>query len=220
MIRRTLPGLALMAGLGAVTLQAGGWGVITVQDFPDYARVGRALPLQFTVMPHGQQRAKGLQGSVDAVSGRARISAAFSETSEAGLYQTSLVLPAPGAWVVTINAGYKVTLPAIEALGSDHDSAPPLPAAERGRRLFVAKGCATCHQHTLTTPNVSVNIGPALVAHKFQPDFLARMLADPVANIPPRPESPVRMPNLHLKQPEIASLVAFINAGPSAAAAR
>jgi hypothetical protein len=58
------------------------------------------------------------------------------------------------------------------------------------------------------------------VPHKYQPEFLARMLADPAANIPPRPESPVRMPNLGLDQQEIASLVAFIDSGVRTAAIR
>jgi hypothetical protein len=46
------------------------------------------------------------------------------------------------------------------------------------------------------------------------------MLADPAANIPPRAESPVRMPNLHLEPQEIASLVAFIDSGALTTAAR
>ena len=210
MIRTTLPGVVL-ASLMAVTTHAGGWGVITVRELPDVAEVGKPFSLSFTVMPHGRERAKGLSGTVEAVSGGQRVTAAASETQEPGVYQASVVLPRRGDWVLTIKAGYQLTLLPIAALDRGEAARAPVGAAERGTRLFVAKGCVTCHQNSLATSNRSVNVGPALVPNKYQPEFLARMLADPVANIPPRPESPVRMPNLNLAPHEIASLVAFIN---------
>jgi cytochrome c551/c552 len=219
MIRRTLPAMVLGVTLMSVTAGAGGWGVITLRHLPDFVEVGKPLSLAFTVMPHGQQRATGLSGNVEAVSGSQRVSAAITEGQERGLYEATVVLPKAGDWTLTVNAGYRLTLLPIKAIesGSNHAA---LTAAERGRRLFVAKGCVTCHQNSLATGNPAVNVGPALVADKYQPEFLARMLADPKANIPPRPESPVRMPDLGLQQQEIASLVAFINAGARTAATR
>jgi cytochrome c551/c552 len=220
MIRRMLPGVIGLAALMTVTANAGGWGVITVKHLPDFVEVGRPLPLAFTVMPHGKMRAPGLTGTVEAVSGTQRVSVAFSEGKERGLYQASLALPRAGDWVVTINAGYRLTLLPIKAVEPGAGPANALTTAERGQRLFVAKGCVTCHQNGLATANMAVNVGPALVPHKYQAEFLARMLADPAANIPPRPESPVRMPDLGLEQQEITSLVAFINAGVRTAAIR
>lgn len=220
MIPRTLPGLVLVAGLTAATTYAGGWGVITLRHLPDVAEVGKPVPLAFTVMPHGRVRAPGLSASVEAVSGEQRISAAASESTEPGLYRASIVLPRAGQWVLTIKAGYQLTLLPLTAVEPGTSHPVSITPVERGKRLFVAKGCVTCHQTSLSTANQSVNVGPMLVANKYQPEFLARMLADPAANIPPRPESPVRMPNLQLQQPEITSLVAFINSGTLTTAAR
>jgi cytochrome c551/c552 len=114
---------------------------------------------------------------------------------------------------MTITTGYKLTLLPLRVVESGSQPQTVMSAAERGRALFVAKGCVTCHQNNLKTSNQEMNVGPALLPQKYQPDYLARMLADPASLIPPRPESPVRMPNLHLEQQEIASLVAFINTG-------
>ena len=171
MIRRILPGVAGLAALMTVTANAGGWGVITVKHLPDFVEVGRPLPLAFTVMPHGKMRAPGLTGTVEAVSGTRRVSTAFSESKQSGLYQSSIALPAAGDWVVTINAGYRLTLLPIKAVEPGAGPANALTTAERGQRLFVAKGCVTCHQNNLATANMSVNVGPVLVPHKYQPEF-------------------------------------------------
>jgi hypothetical protein len=219
MIRRfLLGGVVVTAGLVSVTVHAGGWGVITVKTLPDYFEVGRPTQIAFSVKGHGQTLAPGLKGSVEAVSGGAQIVTPIEPGNDAGHYHATLVLPREGDWVLTINAGYRVTLLPVRAVGVG--VAPPtVTAEERGRRLFVAKGCVTCHQNDLDTGNPSSTVGPVLVAGKYQPAFLSRMLADPAALIPPRPESYVRMPDLQLDAQEIASLVAFIDA-PRATAAR
>jgi hypothetical protein len=212
MIRRALLGCIVAAGL-TVTIDAGGWGVITLKNLPDFAEAGRPVPLTFTVKGHGVAPASGLRPSIDAVSGKERVSASAWAGAAPGEYQASVVFPRPGQWVLTIQAGYRVTLLPLEVVAAGARPATPMSPAARGRALFVAKGCVTCHVNHLDTSNTSVNLGPALLPQKYQPEFLARMLADPAALIPPRRESPVRMPNLHLDQTEIASLVAFINSG-------
>jgi hypothetical protein len=55
------------------------------------------------------------------------------------------------------------------------------------------------------------SIGPELTGKRYPPEFLHRFLADPAANA--THTGPFRMPNLGLKQQEIAALVAFLNAG-------
>jgi hypothetical protein len=55
-----------------------------------------------------------------------------------------------------------------------------------------------------------MNVGPALTGRRYPADYLAKFLADPpIAS--PRQAGSLGMPNLQLKQPEIAALVAFIN---------
>ena len=85
----------------------------------------------------------------------------------------------------------------------------PLADAERGRRLFVAKGCVTCHLHRAVN-ETSIAVGPELTGRRFAPEYLARFLADPAAVIPP-PSGAFGMPNLRLKPAEIAALTAFLN---------
>jgi len=81
--------------------------------------------------------------------------------------------------------------------------------AERGRRLFVAKGCVTCHLHRAVN-ETSIAAGPELTGRRFAPEYLARFLADPAAVIPPA-SGAFGMPNLHLKPTEIAARTAFLN---------
>ena len=90
------------------------------------------------------------------------------------------------------------------------------PAAERGKALFVAKGCAACHVHGRVAGKTGEFSGaygsegtPNLTVYTNDPDFLRRWLRDPAA-VKPR----TTMPNLGLSDAEIAELIAFLNARP------
>jgi mono/diheme cytochrome c family protein len=101
-----------------------------------------------------------------------------------------------------------------------HTLAPATTAtpALDGKALFLAKGCATCHQHAAVSTSNSVAIGPDLTNYRNSPDFLRRWLADPQAvrpqTAPAFGPSDV-MPNLHLSPDEIEALIAFINNPPA-----
>jgi mono/diheme cytochrome c family protein len=87
-----------------------------------------------------------------------------------------------------------------------------------GKALFLAKGCATCHQHDAVSTTNSVSIGPDLTHYTNSPDFLRRWLADPQAIRPqtaPAFGPSGTMPNLHLSPDEIEALIAFINGAGS-----
>ncbi len=83
-----------------------------------------------------------------------------------------------------------------------------------GKALFLAKGCATCHQHAAVATSDRVSIGPDLTHYTNSPAFLRRWLADPQAV---RPQAAPTfgpsgvMPNLHLSPDEIEALIVFIN---------
>jgi len=81
-----------------------------------------------------------------------------------------------------------------------------LPDAERGRRLFVAKGCVTCHLHRDLDMKPMVAIGPELTERRYPAEYLRQFLADP-----PPAASSKGMPDLNLKPAEIAALTSFIN---------
>jgi cytochrome c len=84
--------------------------------------------------------------------------------------------------LVTLLATAAVMAPALPATAAGTDARParsmslPVPDAERGRRLFVAKGCVVCH----SVNGIGGKAGPALDASEpagvFDPmDFAARM---------------------------------------------
>lgn len=88
------------------------------------------------------------------------------------------------------------------------------PTADEGKALFLAKGCATCHQHAAVQTSYGFSIGPDLTNYTNSPEFLRRWLADPQSV---RPQTAPAfgpsnvMPNLHLSPDEIEALIAFLN---------
>jgi mono/diheme cytochrome c family protein len=90
---------------------------------------------------------------------------------------------------------------------------PVVAEAERGRHLYVAKGCVTCHSHGASgapSETRSLKVGPDLTDRRLPADYLAKFLADP--SIKTAWTSGDRMPDLELAPREIAALVAFVNA--------
>jgi mono/diheme cytochrome c family protein len=207
--RLTLAGLAL---LPAIAHYAGGWAVITVDDVPDYVVAKEPVRLSYTVRQHGVTLLDGLTtGQVTARSGDLEVRAAPTSLGEKGRYAATLTLPRTGDWTITIQSGFmnsRTTLLPLTAVATRTAPLPRLAEAERGRRLFVAKGCVTCHVRGEL--GGEMNVGPALTGRRYPADYLAKFLADPpIAS--PRQAGSLGMPNLQLKQPEIAALVAFIN---------
>lgn len=205
--------VALPALLAATAFAryAGGWAVVSVQDLPDYAVAGQPLTLTYTVRQHGYNLLSDLRGSVAARSGNARVDVNAKPTGQPGTYSATLTLPNAGDWSVTIESGFmrsKAVLIPIRALAAGTKTLPVMAPDERGRRLFVAKGCVTCHTHSDSRSELG-NYAPELTGKKFAPSYLAEFLANP--SIKPPTVKDLGMPNLNLKQPEIASLVAFIN---------
>jgi cytochrome c oxidase subunit 2 len=79
--------------------------------------------------------------------------------------------------------------------------------AERGKGVFMAKGCVTCHTHAgigLRTNRPS--FGPNLTHYRPDPEFLRRWLRNPQSVRPG-----TSMPNLNLKQDEIDALIVFLS---------
>ena len=78
---------------------------------------------------------------------------------------------------------------------------------ELGQKLFVAKGCITCHRHDAVQEpsNISLEIGPNLSNFPTTAEYLRVWLKDP-ATLKPA----TQMPNLELKQTEIEALIAFL----------
>ena len=207
--RVTLPALLLLPLIAAY----GGWAAVTVQDLPDYVVAGQPVTLTFTVRQHGVTKLSGLKGGkVQAQAGDLSFEAAATPGREAGQYVAALTLPRAGEWTITVFSGFgngRVTLLPLRAIPAGSSAPAPLAESERGRRLFVAKGCLTCHVHGDIDGSGVVAVGPDLTGRRLAPDYLRQFLANPA--IAAR-SGAAQMPNLDLKPQEIAALAAFINA--------
>lgn len=188
----------------------GGWNTISLNDVPDYLRARQPTQLTFTVRQHGVEGQSNLKPSVEARSGDVTTSVNATPGRRAGEYSAALTLPSAGEWTLTLNSNWhdmRNTLLPIRVVDAGAPAPAVLAEAERGRRLFVAKACSTCHVHA-AVGGKSFSVGPDLTGRTFPADYLAQFLADPSIK---KPTSRNKMPNLELKPAEIAALVTFIN---------
>jgi mono/diheme cytochrome c family protein len=217
MTRVRFPMLLLAAVVLSVsTMFAGGWAVVTLDELPERIEAGRALPLTFMVRQHGTRPLTGLSPSIEASTGTRKVSASAKAGAREGQYTASLTLPHPGEWSITIHSGFmtsKLTLLPLTVVDAASGVQASVSGAEKGRQLFVAKGCVTCHAHDVATPNHSLRLAPALIPQKYQDEFLARVLENPAATLPPSRTQFPGMPNYNLQPREVSALVAFINHG-------
>lgn len=197
---RLVPALLILPALGA---WMGGWAVTTVDELPDHVETGKPFTLSYKVRQHGVKLTSNLEGQVEARLGDRLVTARAAPAAHGG-YAASITLPESGNWSIVIRNGFGDVKTKPFFLGAVVPGAPAAPLAEpvRGERLFVAKGCITCH--------VDIDVGPKLSGRRFESQYLAQFLADPkpTANLKPN-QSP--MPNLGLRTAEISSLVAFLN---------
>lgn len=83
---------------------------------------------------------------------------------------------------------------------------PAIAPEAMGEALFVAKGCIQCHTNdNVTMAENMIPIGPNITFVKRSPEYLQVWLADPSTL-----KTGTQMPNLHLSQTEIDTLVAFL----------
>jgi hypothetical protein len=188
--------------LVTANLDAGGWAVITVVRTPDTAATGEPVTVTYAVRQHGQKLLNGLQGRIVARLGDIVIHGAAIALSEDGHYAATLTLSRAGTWTLDIESGFHgSTGRAILIATEPGATVPALSRGERGRRLFVSKGCARCHLESWST-------APRLNAKGYEPGYLTRFLTSP----PKARGDEWRMPDLGLTADEVASLLAFINA--------
>ena len=222
-MRRALGVLAMAVLLIAATPTAfGGWAVVTLQDVPEYFEAGKPTTLSFKIRQHGETLLDDLSptvtlrkadGFLSRLFGRNRVMAV--KGSEPGLYEATITPSEAGDVSVTIDTDlfrWKVTLVPFRVVAAG-EAAPPMWPHERGRQLFAAKGCVTCHmKHDEPEFNdwQVVAVGPDLTGRSFPADWLAQKLADPAQFRVARTNGPV-MPALTLDEREIAALVHFVN---------
>ncbi|HKS05046.1 MAG TPA: cytochrome c [Gemmatimonadaceae bacterium] len=209
--------------LTASAFYMGGWAVLSVQDLPDYATVGAPVNLEYIALQHGVDPLDKLDGEIVARSGSSVVRVTAREARRAH-YTASITLPSAGDWTIAINSGFGNSNARLMPLRAvDEKSAPPtVTDTERGRRLFVAKGCITCHVHNAVDPEGTLQlkqVGPDLTTKRYATEYLKMFLKDPSIRPPSSPNA-MRMPNLGLKPAEIAALAAFVNDGRAVTSTR
>ncbi len=197
--------LAALIVASAIELSAGGWSVITLADFPDYAMAGKPLTLTFSVRQHGNNLVSGLKPSIHAsVAGGSALVVHAKPTSNPGEYSASLLLDAIGDWSIVIDGGFN---PEDKGRGYNSLALPPLRVirtssaplvlfsdAERGASLMVTKGCVSCH-----APGSDRDV----TRKRLAASYVKMLLADPGVR-------QIEMPDLDLRPGEISALTSYL----------
>lgn len=203
LVRSTIAAVAALL-LSIAVAFAGGWSIITVHDLPDYAIAGKPVTLTLSVRQHGNNLLEGLRPKLRATTPQGReVKAAATAGKGSGEYMATLTFPEPGEWVIRIDGGFNpddktraynaITLLPLKVVRNETE-APAMSNSVRGERLFVAKGCVGCHN-----PEGKLDLSQ----RKLETAYLKMFLANPAIRT-------TDMPNLNLKQDEIAALSAFL----------
>ncbi len=223
--------MAAIAGLGSYAA-VGGWAVITVVNPPDVLQAGSTYRLEYMVRQHGVTLLTGLRGTVTVQPGGSPSEATpLSVTSEAaslaGRYTATIRVPETDRVTLSIRSGFSgngwgdLTLMSIPVVGSGR-ALPVMAESERGHRLFVAKGCGTCHVNgdvpEFAAMNRVLGGAPELTGRRLDAAYVRQRLTNP-ASLPKLGNFAVRMPDLALSEGEVAALVALIS-GTTERAAR
>jgi hypothetical protein len=225
-MRRAL-GVLVLGGvlIAATPTPFGGWAVVTFLDVPEYLEVGKATTLSFKIRQHGEtviwDRSPTVTvrdadaGFVSRMFKRDRVHADKGDTY--GVYEATFTPRNPGEVTITIDTdlyGWEVRLLPMRVVDAAN-SPPALSPFERGRQLFAAKGCVTCHEK-IDDPGIAelqtIKAGPYLTGRAFPMDYLVMKIKNPAENGGASVNGVV-MPQLELGVAEIEALVRFINAG-------
>jgi hypothetical protein len=214
--QRTTLTLLFALALPAVVAFVGGWATISVEDLPDHLVASQPTILTFTVRQHGVSPLSDLTPRVIAVNAKQRLQVVAKPTSTKGQYQASLVIPGEGTWAITVESGFgpsKLALAPMTALSMSAAAATPLEAAERGRRVFIARGCSMCHEHAgARAGEKALDVAaPELTGRTYPLAMLSRQVTDP-AGAAAFLKREGKMPPQSLRPTEIAAIAEFLRA--------
>lgn len=196
-----------------VAFASGGWWVHTVENLPEYLVVGEPVEMTISLRGHGMTLMSigsimdvRLTGPNDAAQ-----TVKATPTERPGYYSANLVVSEPGEWSVAVQSGH-MALELLPLKAIKVGDAPParLTAVERGRHLYAAKGCVTCHgssvslaaQPGITRGITRVDTAPELIGASFRRGYIEEVLANPGERM---------MPNLNLSRDEIGAIAAFLH---------
>lgn len=205
--------LKLVSVLAAGMVGMGGWAVVSIQELPEHFVAGRPYTIEFKVRQHGRNLLSDLE-PVLIVRSDANDQRIAAREQSAGTYAATFTAPATGPLYLTIKSGFGASnlqlYPApVIAAGA---RAPSISPIDRGRALFVAKGCNACHTNSdlVDRPdNQQIKVGPELGGRRLARDYVMQKMANPKSEI---------MPDLGLSDAEISAIATFLTAAGTAAA--
>ena len=211
-----------VAGLTAM----GGWAVVTVQDLPEYFVAGRPYTIEFRIRQHGRHLLNNLEPELIVSTSAPRMGGLLGGANEQripakarsteGTYAATFTAPATGPLYLTIKSSFGASnlrlYPApVIAAGA---TAPTVSLVDRGRALFVAKGCNACHTNAdlVDRPdNQQIKAGPELGGHRLAREYVIQKVKNPASE---------NMPDLGLTDAEVAAIATFLAGERSTATGR
>ena len=211
----------LVAGLSAM----GGWAVVTVQELPEYFVAGRPYTIEFKIRQHGRNLLSDLEPELIVSTSGPRLAGMLGGANEQripakarsqGTYAATFTAPATGPLYLTIKSSFHASdlrlYPALViAAGAP---APTILPADRGRALFVAKGCNACHTNAdlVDRPdNQQIKVGPELGGHRLAREYVIQKIKNPNSQT---------MPDLGLTDAEVAAIAGCLAGATTAATGR
>jgi cytochrome c551/c552 len=209
---------AVIAGLVAM----GGWAVVTVTDLPEYFVAGRQYTIEFQVRQHGRHFLGNLEPELIVSTSAPRFGGLLGGANEQriragargaeGTYAATFTAPATGQVYLRIKSGFGASdlrlypAPVVAA----NTTPRAMAQADRGRVLFVAKGCNACHSNSDLTDrpdNQQIKAGPELGGRRLARELVIQKVKS----------SSEAMPDLGLSDAEAAAIAAFLGGERTAA---
>jgi hypothetical protein len=116
--------LAAALWLWVAPARAGGWAVVTLEDWPENVVTGEPFPIVFSIRQHGQMLAPGYEPVIRGhhPDSGTRFEITALETKRTGFYHADLALPEPGRWTWSISysggADWAQPMPELAVLAS------------------------------------------------------------------------------------------------------
>lgn len=208
----------------AAGVAMGGWAVVTVQELPEHVVAGRPYTVEFKIRQHGRDLLSDLEPELLVSTSGPRLAGMLGGANEqripakaraAGTYAATFTAPSTGPLYLTIKSSFGASnlrlypVPVIAAGATP----PTMSPVDRGRALFVAKGCNACHTNAdlVDRPdNQQIKSGPELGGHRLTREFVIQKMKNPSAN----------MPDLGLTDAEVAAIATFLAGERSPATGR
>jgi mono/diheme cytochrome c family protein len=220
---RRVTRVALLAGCtvaltaASVPILRGGWAILTVHDLPESLEAGRPTTIQFSLRQHGEEMMAGRVPVVQLRSGNVitgkREEIRAERTRTPGVYRASFTPSGEGELRVSVDTDYHGFVARLLPMQVGARNAAS--AQERGRALYVAKGCVGCHtknDDAALSDFQEMRVGPDLTGRSYPAQWLVQKITDPASLRPAGPRAMNLMPQLEVSAAEAQAIASYLNA--------